>query len=113
MSSVGGDGYDLEKRINPLSNGRVNLVAYWSGQLETGLSGEAEFEVDIPQFSGDLRIMAVAYKDNAFGSSNKNMKVADPIVISTALPRFLSPTDEVIVPVNISNTFLLYTSRCV
>lgn len=103
-SSVGGDGYDLEKRINPLSNGRVNLVAYWSGQLETGLSGEAEFEVDIPQFSGDLRIMAVAYKDNAFGSNNKNMKVADPIVISTALPRFLSPTDEVIVPVNISNT---------
>lgn len=103
-SSVGGDGYDLEKRINPLSNGRVNLVAYWSGQLEAGFDGEAEFEVDIPQFSGDLRIMAVAYKDNAFGSNNKNMKVADPIVISTALPRFLSPDDEVIVPVNVSNT---------
>ncbi|WP_084650715.1 alpha-2-macroglobulin family protein [Runella zeae] len=103
-SSVGGDGYDLEKRINPLSNGRVNLVAYWSGQLNSGFSGEAEFEVDIPQFSGDLRIMAVAYKDNEFGSANKNMKVADPIVISTALPRFLSPGDEIIVPVNISNT---------
>ncbi|MFN4146743.1 MAG: alpha-2-macroglobulin family protein [Runella sp.] len=104
VSSVGGDGYDLEKRINPLSNGRVNLVSYWSGQLSTGLSGEAEFEIDIPQFSGDLRIMAVAYKDNAFGSNNKNMKVADPIVISTALPRFLSPDDEVIVPVNVTNT---------
>ncbi|MFN8346309.1 MAG: alpha-2-macroglobulin [Spirosomataceae bacterium] len=103
-SSVGGDGYDLEKRINPLSNGRVNLVAYWSGQLETGFDGEAEFEVDIPQFSGDLRIMAVAYKDNAFGANNKNMKVADPIVISTALPRFLSPDDELIVPVNVTNT---------
>jgi alpha-2-macroglobulin len=103
-SSFGGDGYDLEKRINPLSNGRVKLVALWSGQLETGIDGEAEFEVDIPQFSGDLRIMAVAYKGNAFGSANKNMKVADPIVISTALPRFLSPDDEIIVPVNISNT---------
>ncbi|MEZ4903272.1 MAG: MG2 domain-containing protein [Spirosomataceae bacterium] len=103
-SSVGGDGYDLEKRINPLSNGRVHLVSYWSGQLNTGFSGEAEFEVDIPQFSGDLRIMAVAYKDNAFGSGSKNMKVADPIVISTALPRFLSPDDELIVPVNVTNT---------
>jgi uncharacterized protein YfaS (alpha-2-macroglobulin family) len=60
--------------------------------------------VDIPQFSGDLRIMAVAYKNNAFGSANKNMKVADPIVISTALPRFLSPDDEIVVPVNVSNT---------
>ncbi|WP_460968900.1 alpha-2-macroglobulin family protein [Spirosoma migulaei] len=103
-SSVGGDGYDLEKRVNPLSNGRVRLVALWSGILETGSDGEAEFSVDIPQFSGDLRVMAVAYKDNAFGSANSNMKVADPIVISTGVPRFLTPGDQLELPVNLSNT---------
>ncbi|RIV22336.1 alpha-2-macroglobulin family protein [Fibrisoma montanum] len=103
-SSVGGDGYDLERRVNPLSNGRVKLVALWSGILETGLDGEAEFTVDIPQFSGDLRIMAVAYKDNAFGSANTNMKVADPIVISAGVPRFLTPGDELELPVNLTNT---------
>lgn len=103
-SSVGGDGYDLEKRINPLSNGRNKLVAIWSGTIDTGVDGDAEFEFDIPQFSGDLRIMAVAYKDNAFGSASKNMKVADPIVISTGVPRFMSPMDEVVVPVTITNT---------
>ena len=103
-SSVGGDGYDLEKRINPLSNGRVKLVAFWSGIKQTGSGGEAEFDIEIPQFSGDLRIMAVAYKDRAFGSGNKNMKVADPLVVSTALPRFASPNDELVVPVNITNT---------
>ena len=103
-SSVGGDGYDLERRVNPLSNGRVKLVALWSGILETGLDGEAEFTVDIPQFSGNLRIMAIAYKGNAFGSSSSNMNVADPIVISTGLPRFLSPGDQVIMPVTLSNT---------
>lgn len=103
-SSVGGDGYDLEKRVNPLSNGRVRLVALWSGILETGFDGEAEFSIDIPQFSGDLRVMAVAYKDNAFGSANTNMKVADPIVISTGVPRFLTPGDNLELPVNLSNT---------
>lgn len=103
-SSSGGDGYDLERRINPLSNGRTELVSFWSGQLKTNGSGEATFDVNIPQFSGDLRIMAVAYKDNAFGSATKNMKVADPIVISAGLPRFLSPGDELVLPVNISNT---------
>lgn len=103
-SSVGGDGYDLEKRINPLSNGRNKLVAIWSGVIDTGFDGDAEFEFEIPQFSGDLRIMAVAYKDNAFGSASKNMKVADPIVISTGVPRFMSPMDEVVVPVTITNT---------
>ncbi|GAB3771501.1 alpha-2-macroglobulin family protein [Spirosoma horti] len=103
-SSVGGDGYDLERRVNPLSNGRVRLVALWSGILETGSDGQAEFSVDIPQFSGDLRVMAVAYKDNAFGSANTNMKVADPIVISTGVPRFLTPGDNLELPVNLSNT---------
>ncbi|WP_353722927.1 MG2 domain-containing protein [Dyadobacter sp. 676] len=103
-SSSGGDGYDLERRINPLSNGRTELVSFWSGQLKTNGSGEATFDVNIPQFSGDLRIMAVAYKDKAFGSATKNMKVADPIVISAGLPRFLSPGDELVLPVNISNT---------
>lgn len=103
-SSIGGDGYNLEKRVNPLSNGRTKLVAIWSGILKTNGSGEAQFEFNIPQFSGDLRIMAVAYNGEAFGSANANMKVKDPIVISTGAPRFLSPNDEVIIPVTITNT---------
>jgi len=103
-SSSGGDGYDLERRVNPLSNGRAELVSFWSGALTTNGSGEATFDINVPQFSGDLRIMAVAYKDNAFGSATKNMKVADPVVISSGLPRFLSPGDELVLPVNISNT---------
>src|SRR5690606_8508910 len=59
---------------------------------------------DIPQFSGDLRVMAIAYKGKAFGGADQHMKVADPIIISTALPRFLSPGDEVVMPVTFSNT---------
>ncbi len=103
-SSSGGDGYDLERRVNPLSNGRTELVSFWSGALKTNSQGEATFDINVPQFSGDMRIMAVAYKDNAFGSASKNMKVADPIVISAGISRFLSPGDELVIPVNISNT---------
>lgn len=103
-SSTGGDGYDLEKRVNPLSNNRVKLMAYWSGILTTNSSGEVTYEIDLPKFSGDLRIMAVAYKNKSFGSSSKNMKVADPLVVTTGLPRFFSPGDEITMPVNISNT---------
>lgn len=104
QSSFGGDGYNLEKRVNPLANNRVKLVALWSGILETGLDGEAEFTLDIPQFSGELRVMAVAYKGGSFGSANQGMKVADPIVISAGVPRFLSPGDELDLPVTLSNT---------
>ncbi|HEY8402122.1 MAG TPA: MG2 domain-containing protein, partial [Cytophagaceae bacterium] len=103
-SSVAGDGYDLEKRVNPLANKRVKLVSFWSGIIKTNSDGEAAYTIDIPQFSGDLRIMAVAYKNGSFGSTSKNMKVADPVVISTSLPRFLSPGDTVLVPVTLTNT---------
>jgi uncharacterized protein YfaS (alpha-2-macroglobulin family) len=48
--------------------------------------------------------MAVSYKGQSFGSADNTMTVADPIVISTALPRFLSPGDTVYVPVTLSNT---------
>ncbi len=103
-SSVGGDGYDLAKRVNPITNKRVKLIAAWSGILKTNGAGIATYSMKIPQFSGDLRVMAVAYKDNAFGSAEAHIKVADPVVISTALPRFVSPGDTVIVPVTLTNT---------
>lgn len=103
-SYTGGGEPGMDKRVNPLQNKRIKLVALWSGIIETDTKGEAEFEIDIPQFSGDLRIMAIVYKNNHFGSAHSNMKVADPLVISTALPRFLSPKDSVEIPVILTNT---------
>ncbi len=101
---TGGDGMDMGKRVNPITNKRVKLISNWSGIIQADASGTAEYEIDIPQFSGDLRVMAVAYKDAAFASADENMKVADPVVISTGLPRFLSPGDTITVPVTMSNT---------
>ncbi len=105
LSSTGGDGdLSMDQRVNPMPNKRIKIVSYWSGITTANGSGEAEFEFDVPQFSGELRLMAVAYKNESFGSSESAMKVADPIVLSTAMPRFLSPKDTVSVPVTISNT---------
>ncbi len=103
-SSSGGDGYDLARRVNPVTNKRVKLISAWSGILKTNAAGIATYTMDIPSFSGDLRVMAVAYKGQSFGNAEAHIKVADPIVISSALPRFSSPGDTVLVPVTFSNT---------
>ncbi len=103
----GGDsGEEFGKRVNPMTNKRFKLVSFWSGILSTDNNGNLEYDIDIPQFSGDLRIMAVAYNGKSFGSASANMKVADPVVISAALPRFLSPKDTVEMSVNLTNTTL-------
>jgi len=103
-SSSGGDAADLARRTNPVPNRRVKLVAKWSGVLTADGDGKVRYKVRVPQFSGALRIMAVAYKDDAFSSAEHTMKVADPVVISTALPRFMSPGDTIDVPVTLTNT---------
>ncbi len=102
--ATGGGYAALEGRNNPMVNKRVKLVSFWSGILQTNAAGEASYTIDIPQFSGSLRIMAVAYKEGAFGAAAKNMVVADPLVVSTGLPLFLAPKDKVKVPVTLSNT---------
>jgi len=105
LSSTGGDAeMEMNKRVNPMPAKRIRILSYWSGIAKTNSNGEANFEFDVPQFSGEVRLMAVVYKDQAFGSAENTMTVADPIVISTALPRFLSPGDTVMVPVTLSNT---------
>lgn len=103
-SPAGGEAYDLSRRINPLTGDRVKLISKWSGLLKANPSGECTFTIDIPQFSGALRVMAVAYKGRQFGSAEKTMKVADPVVISMSLPRFLSPGDNCVVAVSMTNT---------
>lgn len=104
ITSLGGGFDDISKRVNPLTNKRVKLVSVWSGIIHTNAFGNAEFSFNIPQFSGSLRVMAVAYDGKKFGAAEKNIKVADPIVISAGVPRFVSPNDELNVPVTISNT---------
>ncbi|MBC7448329.1 MAG: alpha-2-macroglobulin family protein, partial [Hymenobacteraceae bacterium] len=103
-AAVGGDAYDLARRVNPLTSKRVRLVSLWSGELKADGGGNARFTARIPQFSGALRVMVVAWRADGFGSAEQEVKVADPVVISAALPRFLSPRDTVDVPVTLTNT---------
>jgi len=105
-SSTGGDGSGESEnmRVNPMFVNRARLVSFWSGILQADGSGIVRYPVNVPQFSGDLRVMAAAWKGKAFAGTDQHMKVADPIVISAGLPRVLSPGDEVKVPVTLSNT---------
>jgi hypothetical protein len=105
LSSTGGDGdLSLDKRVNPMPAKRFKIMSYWGGLKKVNSSGEAQFEFDIPQFNGEVRLMALAFKDEKFGSAENTTTVADPIVLSSALPRFMSPGDTVSVPLTLTNT---------
>ncbi len=102
---TGGDqAFDLGKRLNPMTAKRVKLLSLWSDRLTANEKGEVYFTANIPKFSGAVRIMAVAHKDHRFGSADKLMRVADPVTISSSVPRFMSPGDKAMIHVTLSNT---------
>jgi len=105
-SSTGGDGSEspLEKRVNPVIVKRFKLLSIWSGIKETDKNGMINIPLSIPQFNGNIRLMVVAYSDKSFGSAEKNMLVADDIIIEPQVPRTLSQNDKLNSVVTLLNT---------
>jgi uncharacterized protein YfaS (alpha-2-macroglobulin family) len=105
-SPGGGDMMEeqLKKRTNPISVKRFKLLSYWSGIKKTNSEGIVNVSLNIPQFNGSVRLMAVAYSGSRFGSSERFMKVADDLIIEPQIPRFLALNDLLVSPISIINT---------
>ncbi|MEZ4772839.1 MAG: alpha-2-macroglobulin [Bacteroidia bacterium] len=103
-SPAGGDENESAKRLNPIKSKRFQLVSQWSGIKRTNSSGEVRIPVEIPQYNGEIRLMAVAYQGKRFGSAEKAMKVSDDVILQPSVPRFLTVNDSLVIPVTVMNT---------
>tara|TARA_B100000678_G_scaffold290879_1_gene305200 strand:- start:16119 stop:21074 length:4956 start_codon:yes stop_codon:yes gene_type:complete len=81
----------------------TKTVALWSGMVDVGRNGRATVRFDIPDFNGELRLMAVAWSANGVGSADKALTVRDEAPVELSLPRFLAPGDEAIATASIDN----------
>lgn len=106
VSSTGGDAGEGSEgmRVNPTFVNNPKLLSHWSGIRQADGRGVLRYDIEVPQFSGDIRVMAVAVKGRQFAGADQHMIVADPLVVTAGLPRALSPGDEVQVPVTVANT---------
>ena len=71
----------------------IKTVALWSGVVDTGLDGHAVIHLPAADFNGELRLMAVAWTDDAVGSGAQALTVRQPVIADLNLPRFLAPGD--------------------
>jgi len=82
----------------------IKTVALWSGVVETGLDGKAVVHLPAQDaFNGQLRVMAVAWTDQAVGSGEKDMTVREPVAADLSLPRFLAPGDHAFATLELNN----------
>ena len=78
------------------------LVALHSGIVEVGADGTATVSFDMPDFSGTVRVMAMAWTAGAVGHGSADVIVRDPVVTTLSPPRFLhlGDTSRLLVEIN-------------
>jgi len=70
------------------------LVAFHSGILKMDGQGKASVSLDLPDFNGTVRVMAMAWSARGVGHAEREVLVRDPVVVTAGLPRFLAPGDQ-------------------
>jgi uncharacterized protein YfaS (alpha-2-macroglobulin family) len=69
-------------------------LALYSSIVTVGADGNAEVTFDVPDFTGTIRVMAVAWSKDKVGHGTADVIVRDPVVLTATLPRFLLPGDR-------------------
>ncbi len=98
----GGDQF-AKRSVAGLPDKSNQVVALFSGIVKLDADGTANIKLDIPDFQGQLRLMAVAVAAHKVGAGSGQTIVRDPVVAQVALPRFLAPGDNARLAVTINN----------
>ena len=80
----------------------TQTVALYQGPVRVK-NGQTVIALDIPDFQGQLRIMATAWSASAVGSGDQDLTVRDPVPLTVGLPRFLAPGDKAIATASLDN----------
>ncbi|HVM80431.1 MAG TPA: alpha-2-macroglobulin [Stellaceae bacterium] len=81
----------------------TRTVALFSGFVEVDAQGHASAPLEIPDFEGELRLMAVVFDRHKVGHAEGHLTVRDPVVSDVVLPRFLAPDDKARLSLSLHN----------
>ncbi|MGK3125732.1 alpha-2-macroglobulin [Candidatus Pantoea formicae] len=101
----GGDGDDADALSRggkkPVTD--VQIVAQQLQPVTLDANGEGTLELPIPAFNGELRLMAQVWSADSFGSADRKMVVAAPLISELATPRFMASGDQSTLALDLTN----------
>jgi uncharacterized protein YfaS (alpha-2-macroglobulin family) len=98
----GGDGDELKRGGKPPVN-HVTIIAQQAQPVELDANGEGTITMPVGDFNGELRLMAQAWTDDDFGSSESKIVVAAPVIAELNTPRFLASGDNSRLTLDLTN----------
>ncbi|MXP61493.1 alpha-2-macroglobulin [Pantoea sp. Taur] len=101
----GGDGDDADALSRggkkPVTD--VQIVAQQLQPVTLDANGEGTIDLPIPAFNGELRLMAQVWSADSFGSAERKMVVAAPLISELATPRFMASGDQSTLALDLTN----------
>lgn len=107
-SASGGDSdaalaAGVGRRLSPVRGKRFRPLALWSGGVTADSNGEARVVFTLPEFAGQVRVMALAYDRERMATATATAIVRRPLVMQAGLPRFLAPGDRTLLAIELFN----------
>ena len=79
------------------------MLALFSGIVALDETGKATVNFELPEFNGQVRLMAVAWSQNKVGSASQNVTVRDAVALTVSAPRFLTLGDKADLTISLHN----------
>jgi len=105
MTRIGGDGYDLDSlRRGPVPTRTREPAVVWREAVPVDSEGKITVRMQLPDLTGQLRVMAVAVDHDRYGTGERALTVTSPLLVEASWPRFAAPGDRFTVPVKLFNS---------
>ncbi len=82
---------------------KVLTVDLYSGQVQLDSAGKAEISLEVPDFNGALRVSALVFGEDRYGSASTETLVRAPLVAEVSTPRVMAPGDRANLTLDLQN----------
>lgn len=82
---------------------KVQTVDLFSGAVALDAKGEAKVALAMPDFNGSVRVTALVFGENQYGSNDSETIVRAPLVAEISTPRVLAPGDHSTLTLDLQN----------
>lgn len=96
-----GGGDDLIGANAKNQTRRFEPMVKFMGPFDLKKRGKNKHDIDIPNYTGSVRVMVVATSGQANGSAEQRVAIKQPLMVWSSMPRVLGPDETVLLPVTV------------
>ncbi|MGM0377054.1 MAG: alpha-2-macroglobulin family protein, partial [Bacteroidota bacterium] len=101
--SIGGDS-ELDKEGDKNQMRRFEPMVRFIGPSHLKKRKENTHTLDIPSYTGSVRVMVIGTSEKATGSNHDEVTIKKPVMVWSSLPRVVSPNEKLSLPVSVFTT---------